>query len=302
VNPLAQTGRGRPASEHRDPDVDGSRRVEGRGRGLHGHPGQKPRYIVEDKCTGCTTCVEYCPVNYPDPFNQELSQNKAVHIYFPRPSPWSPTSTRAAFTSKRKSAGSAKASARTRHRFHQTPEKMEIKVGAIVLAPGFEPFDPKVRGDYGYGRLPNVVTSMDFERLLCATGPLRRRDPAPLRPQAPPQDRLDPMRRLPAGHPGRQQLLLGGLLHLHPEAGDPGQGPRRGGRVHHLPQRHPLLRQGFRALLRAGREASRGALHPQLRLRRQRDPDTHNVSPSAIRPPRRGSRRRSSTWWSSRSE
>ena len=43
---------------------------------------KKPRYIDEDKCAGCTTCVEYCPVKIPDPFNQDLSLNKAVHIYF----------------------------------------------------------------------------------------------------------------------------------------------------------------------------------------------------------------------------
>ena len=48
---------------------------------------------------------------------------------------------------------------------------MEINVGAIILSPGLEPFDPKVRGDYGYGKFQNVVTSMDYERLLCATGP-----------------------------------------------------------------------------------------------------------------------------------
>ena len=43
---------------------------------------KKPRYIREDKCTGCTVCVEYCPVEVPDPFNQDLSSNKAIHIYF----------------------------------------------------------------------------------------------------------------------------------------------------------------------------------------------------------------------------
>ena len=48
---------------------------------------------------------------------------------------------------------------------------MEVKVGAIVLSPGYEIFDPKLRGDYGYGMMENVVTSLDFERLLCATGP-----------------------------------------------------------------------------------------------------------------------------------
>ena len=54
---------------------------------------------------------------------------------------------------------------------HQEEEKMEVKVGAIVLSPGYETFDPELRGDFGYGKLDNVVTSLDFERLLCATGP-----------------------------------------------------------------------------------------------------------------------------------
>jgi len=48
---------------------------------------------------------------------------------------------------------------------------VEVKLGAIVLSPGYEIFDPKLRGDYGYGKIENVVTSLDFERLLCATGP-----------------------------------------------------------------------------------------------------------------------------------
>jgi heterodisulfide reductase subunit A len=55
--------------------------------------------------------------------------------------------------------------------FHQTPEKVEVNVGAIILSSGIEPFDPKLREDYGYGKFENVVTSMDYERLLAATGP-----------------------------------------------------------------------------------------------------------------------------------
>jgi len=54
---------------------------------------------------------------------------------------------------------------------NQTTEKVEVNVGAIILSPGLEPFDPKVRDEYGYGKMENVVTSLDFERLLCATGP-----------------------------------------------------------------------------------------------------------------------------------
>jgi heterodisulfide reductase subunit A len=54
---------------------------------------------------------------------------------------------------------------------NQTAEKVEVKVGAIILSPGLEPFDPKVGNEYGYGKMQNVVTSMDYERLMCATGP-----------------------------------------------------------------------------------------------------------------------------------
>ncbi len=97
-------------------------------------------------------------------------------------------------------------------------------------------------------------------------------DPAPLRPQAPAQDRLDPLRRLAAGDRGRPQLLLQRLLLLHSKTGHPDQGPRRGRAGHHLPQRHPLLRQGLRALLPARGEAAGGRVHPQLRLHRQGDP------------------------------
>ncbi len=66
---------------------------------------RKPRYISEDKCTGCTTCVEYCPVKVPDPFNQEICRRtRPSTSTSPRPSRSSPTSTRAASTSRRRSA------------------------------------------------------------------------------------------------------------------------------------------------------------------------------------------------------
>ena len=86
------------------------------------------------------------------------------------------------------------------------------------------------------------------------------------------------MRRFAAGDSRREQLLLGGVLHLHAEAGHPDQGARRRRRVHRLPQRRPLLRQGLRTLLPADREPARGALHPQLRHVEREDPETKNVT------------------------
>jgi len=133
---------------------------------------RKPRYIIEDKCTGCTTCVEYCPVTYPDQFNQEISKNKAIHIYFAQAIPLITYIDESCLYLKEKKCsictGVCKNDAID---FNQKPEKVEVKVGAIVLSPGFEPFDPKLRDEYGYGKMQNVVTSMDYERLLCATGP-----------------------------------------------------------------------------------------------------------------------------------
>jgi heterodisulfide reductase subunit A len=133
---------------------------------------KKPRYISEDRCTGCTTCVEYCPVEIPDPFNQELSSNKAVHIYFSQAVPLVPyIDEKCIFLEEQKCSICEGVCKNNAIDLHQKPEKLKIKVGAVVLSPGYEVFDPRVRGDYGYGQIENVVTSLDFERLLCATGP-----------------------------------------------------------------------------------------------------------------------------------
>jgi len=133
---------------------------------------KKPRYVNESQCTGCTVCVEYCPVQYPDPFNQDISSNKAIHIYFSQAIPLVTYIDDSCLYLKDKKCkicqGVCQANAID---FNQTAEKTEIKVGAIILSPGFEPFDPRLRNDYGYGKYENVVTSLDYERLLCATGP-----------------------------------------------------------------------------------------------------------------------------------
>ncbi len=133
---------------------------------------KKPRYIREDKCTGCTTCVEYCPVQYPDQYNQEISKNKAVHIYFAQAIPLITYVDESCLYLKEKKCRICEAVCKNNAiDFSQEPEKVEINVGAIVLSPGIEPFDPKVREEYRYGQFVNVVTSMDYERLLSSTGP-----------------------------------------------------------------------------------------------------------------------------------
>jgi len=133
---------------------------------------KKPRYIDESRCTGCTVCVEYCPVVYPDQFNQGISDNKAIHIYFAQAIPLKPFIDQSCLYLQDKKCQICKAVCKTNAiDFNQAGEQVVVNVGAIILAPGFEPFDRRLGEDYHYGEFANVVTSMDYERLLCATGP-----------------------------------------------------------------------------------------------------------------------------------
>ncbi len=147
-------------------------RVEGEAGNFKVALTKRPRYILEDKCTGCTTCVEYCPAKYPDQFNQEISQNKAVHIYFAQAIPLISYIDESCLYLKEKKCRICEAVCKNNAiDLKQTAEKKEIQVGAIILSPGLEPFDPRVKKEYRYGEFANVVTSMDYERLLSSTGP-----------------------------------------------------------------------------------------------------------------------------------
>ncbi|MBW2262283.1 MAG: CoB--CoM heterodisulfide reductase iron-sulfur subunit A family protein [Deltaproteobacteria bacterium] len=133
---------------------------------------RKPRYVDEDLCTGCTVCTEYCPIPVPDAFNQELSDSKAIHIYFSQAVPLVPyIDDRCRYLEDQKCTICESVCKNNAIDLRQKARKQVVKVGAIVLSPGYGVFDPGLRGDYGYGKYENVVTSLDFERLLCATGP-----------------------------------------------------------------------------------------------------------------------------------
>ena len=150
-------------------EVDG---VEGEAGDFKVTLTKKPRYIIEDKCTGCTTCLKYCPVEYPDQFNQEISKNKAVHVYFSQAIPLVAYIDESCLYLKEKKCLICESVCQAGAiDLKQTKKKIEINVAAIILSSGIEPYDPKVKDEYGYGKMQNVVTSMDYERLLSSTGP-----------------------------------------------------------------------------------------------------------------------------------
>jgi len=116
--------------------------------------------------------MEYCPAKYPDRYNQEISKNKAVHIYFAQAIPLIAYIDESCLYLKEGKCRICEAVCKNNAiDLKQAAEKKEIQVGAIILSPGLEPFDPKVKKEYHYGEFANVVTSMDYERLLCSTGP-----------------------------------------------------------------------------------------------------------------------------------
>ncbi|MFP3869737.1 MAG: 4Fe-4S binding protein [Syntrophobacteria bacterium] len=135
---------------------------------------KKARYVNEDRCTGCGACVEKCPTIVSDDFNTGLGTRKAIYKYFAQgiPSTHCIDAEHCRQLGQGKKCGiCAKACQAEAIDFEQKDQMLELQVGAIILASGYEVFDPSVIPEYGYDRIANVVTALEFERLLSASGP-----------------------------------------------------------------------------------------------------------------------------------
>ena len=147
---------------------------------VEGEPGRftvevvkAPRYVDEDKCTACGTCQEKCPWKVDSEFNEGLGTRKAIYTPFPQAIPNIPVidTEHCAYFQKGTCRACEKFCAPGAIDFEQKEKRLELEVGTIVLAPGYERFDPRLKEEYAYGRAPNVVTSLEFERILSASGP-----------------------------------------------------------------------------------------------------------------------------------
>ncbi len=127
-----------------------------------------PRYIDEDKCTGCGLCAQYCPIEAISEFERGISLRNATFVPFPQAVPLVFRIDRTKCIGCGLCEQYCKAKAVN---YFQKEEKVDLNVGSIVLSPGFGTFDPTIKPEYGYGRFPNVVTSIQFERILSASGP-----------------------------------------------------------------------------------------------------------------------------------
>jgi heterodisulfide reductase subunit A len=129
----------------------------------------KPRYINVDECTGCGLCTEKCPVEVPyKEFNEGIGTRKAIYVPFPQAVPLRALIDKSVCID---CGACIKACERGAVNMDQEDTFSELDVGVIVVAVGYDVYDPEPNHDYGFGLYDNVITAMEFERLINASGP-----------------------------------------------------------------------------------------------------------------------------------
>jgi len=129
---------------------------------------RRARYVNEEKCNGCGVCAQHCPIEVPNEFDEKVGLRKAIYVPFPQAVPLKYSIDEENCIKCELCQNVCRAGAVD---FNQKPETINLNVGTIILATGFEEFDPRLKSGYGYGRYPNVVSSIEFERILSASGP-----------------------------------------------------------------------------------------------------------------------------------
>ncbi|MGQ9546226.1 MAG: FAD-dependent oxidoreductase [Dehalococcoidia bacterium] len=134
---------------------------------------KKARFVNEEKCTGCGICQEKCPWKVASEFEMGLGQRKVIYIPFPQAVPRVPVIDRenCIYFQKGKCRACEKFCEAGAIDYEQQDEIIELSVHAIILAAGFDFYDPSGLEEYGYGKIKNVITAMQFERMISASGP-----------------------------------------------------------------------------------------------------------------------------------
>ena len=136
---------------------------------------KRARYVNENECTACGDCAQACPVLKPDEFEIGLSSRKAIFIPFPQavPSAYVLNPLDCLGQDPLICGKCKEACEKGCIDYDAQDEELTFKAGTIVVATGMEPYDPTPLDEYGYTRFPNMVTTIEFERLINAGGPTK---------------------------------------------------------------------------------------------------------------------------------
>ncbi len=134
---------------------------------------QKPRYIDMDKCIACGLCAEKCPKKVDDAYNEGMGVRKAAYVKYAQAVPlkYVIDEENCIFFQKGKCRACEKFCPSKAVNFQEKPKDHTLQVGSVIFAAGFQCYDPTQYDAYSYSKHPNVVTAMEFERLLSASGP-----------------------------------------------------------------------------------------------------------------------------------
>ena len=148
--------------------------VDGRAGDLVCRLTERAKFVDPDKCVACGMCEEKCPVKVEDAFDMGLRQRKAIYRYFLQsiPSHYVIDPAVCLYQTRGTCRLCEKACPAGAIRHDDRDRVVQIECAAVILATGIDPFDPIALGQYGYKRFKNVVTSIEFERMLSASGPL----------------------------------------------------------------------------------------------------------------------------------
>jgi len=129
---------------------------------------KEPRYINEKKCTGCGLCTVKCPIKVPNEFNRGIGERSAIYIPFPQAIPKIAIIDKSVCIECNSCQRTCPAEA---IEFEQEPEYIDFRVGAIVVATGWDEYPIMKYNDYKYGIYPDVITQIELERMLSPIGP-----------------------------------------------------------------------------------------------------------------------------------
>jgi heterodisulfide reductase subunit A len=126
-----------------------------------------------DKCIACSACSEKCPKKVPNAYDSGLSKRKAVYVQYAQAVPlkYAIDADYCIYLIRGKCKACEKFCPTGAINFEDKREELELNVGAVILASGSEAFDPRIYDTYGYLNSDNIVTSLEFERILSASGP-----------------------------------------------------------------------------------------------------------------------------------